>query len=81
MVAGDAKSKISFSKWAAQPRPRTVYGFELRRKLSEAMNKFIHDNGGWVTSHKVALLAFDLLACIIAMRIDPRPPFSALLTL
>ena len=30
---------------------------------------------------KVALLAFDLLACIIAMRIDPSPPFSALLTL
>ena len=30
---------------------------------------------------KVALLAFDLLACIIAMRIDTRPPFSALLTL
>ena len=30
---------------------------------------------------KVALLAFDLLACIIAMRIDTSPPFSALLTL
>ena len=30
---------------------------------------------------KVALLAFDLLACIITMRIDTRPPFSALLTL
>ncbi len=30
---------------------------------------------------KVALLAFDLLACIIAMRIDTRPPFSALFTL
>ena len=29
----------------------------------------------------VALLAFDLLARIIAMRIDTRPPFSALLTL
>jgi hypothetical protein len=24
---------------------------------------------------KVALLAFDLLACIIAMRIDTSPPF------
>jgi hypothetical protein len=30
---------------------------------------------------KVALLALDLLARIIAMRIDTRPPFSALLTL
>ena len=30
---------------------------------------------------KVALLAFDLLARIIAMRIDTEPPFSALLTL
>src|ERR1017187_7649232 len=30
---------------------------------------------------KVALLALDLLARIIAMRIDPGPPFSALLTL
>jgi hypothetical protein len=29
----------------------------------------------------LALLAFDLLARIIAMRIDARPPFSALLTL
>ena len=29
----------------------------------------------------VALLALDLLARIIAMRIDPRPPFSALFTL
>ena len=29
----------------------------------------------------VALLALDLLARIIAMRIDPGPPFSALLTL
>ena len=29
----------------------------------------------------VALLAFDLLARIIAMRIDTGPPFSALLTL
>jgi len=27
------------------------------------------------------LLAFDLLACIIAMRIDVAPPFSALFTL
>ena len=30
---------------------------------------------------KAAPFAFDLLACIIAMRIDTRPPFSALLTL
>ena len=30
---------------------------------------------------KVALLAFDPLARIIAMRIDTGPPFSALLTL
>ena len=30
---------------------------------------------------KVALLALDLLARIIAMRIDTAPPFSALLTL
>lgn len=30
---------------------------------------------------KVALLALDLLARIIAMRIDPGPPFSALFTL
>ncbi len=30
---------------------------------------------------KVTLLTFDLLACIIAMRIDTGPPFSALLTL
>jgi hypothetical protein len=30
---------------------------------------------------KVALLTFDLLARIIAMRIDTAPPFSALLTL
>ena len=30
---------------------------------------------------KVALLALDLLARIIARRIDPGPPFSALLTL
>ena len=29
----------------------------------------------------VALLAFDLLARIIAMRIDAGPPFSALFTL
>jgi hypothetical protein len=29
----------------------------------------------------VALLAFDLLAAIKARRIDPTPPFSALLTL
>ena len=29
----------------------------------------------------MALLAFDLLARIIAVRIDPRPPFSALFTL
>jgi len=29
----------------------------------------------------VALLALDLLARIIAMRIDPGPPFSALFTL
>jgi hypothetical protein len=29
----------------------------------------------------MALLAFDLLTRIIAMRIDTRPPFSALLTL
>jgi len=29
----------------------------------------------------MALLALDLLARIIAMRIDPEPPFSALLTL
>ena len=29
----------------------------------------------------VALLAFDLLARVIAMRIDARPPFSALFTL
>jgi len=30
---------------------------------------------------KVALLALDLLARIVAMRIDPAPPFSALFTL
>jgi len=30
---------------------------------------------------KMALLALDLLARIIAMRIDARPPFSALFTL
>jgi hypothetical protein len=29
----------------------------------------------------VALLAFDFLARIVAMRIDPGPPFSALFTL
>ena len=29
----------------------------------------------------VPLLALDLLACIVARRIDRRPPFSALLTL
>jgi hypothetical protein len=29
----------------------------------------------------VAFLALDLLACIVAMRIDAKPPFSALLTL
>jgi hypothetical protein len=29
----------------------------------------------------MALLAFDLLATIEAWRIDPQPPFSALLTL
>jgi hypothetical protein len=29
----------------------------------------------------VALLALDLLSRIVAMRIDARPPFSALLTL
>jgi hypothetical protein len=29
----------------------------------------------------MALLAFDLFACIIAARIDKGPPFSALLTL
>nr|CAM76839.1 transposase [Magnetospirillum gryphiswaldense MSR-1] len=29
----------------------------------------------------VALLAFDLLARVVTRRIDPRPPFSALLTL
>jgi hypothetical protein len=30
---------------------------------------------------EVTLLALDLFACIIAMRIDAGPPFSALLTL
>ena len=30
---------------------------------------------------KVALLALDLLSRIVAMRINARPPFSALLTL
>ena len=30
---------------------------------------------------KMALLALDLFACIIAMRIDAGPPFSALFTL
>jgi hypothetical protein len=30
---------------------------------------------------KVALLTLDLLACIVAMRINARPPFSALFTL
>jgi hypothetical protein len=30
---------------------------------------------------KMAFLALDLLARIVAMRIDPAPPFSALLTL
>jgi hypothetical protein len=30
---------------------------------------------------KMALLAFDLLARIIAVRINPGPPFSALFTL
>jgi hypothetical protein len=30
---------------------------------------------------KMALLALDLLARIITMRIDPGPPFSALFTL
>ena len=29
----------------------------------------------------VALLALDLLSCIVAMRIDAGPPFSALFTL
>jgi len=29
----------------------------------------------------MALLTFDLFACIIAMRIDADPPFSALFTL
>jgi hypothetical protein len=29
----------------------------------------------------VALLALDLLAAIIAVRVDRRPPFSALFTL
>lgn len=29
----------------------------------------------------VPLLALDLFACIVAMRIDARPPFSALFTL
>ena len=29
----------------------------------------------------VALLALDLFTCIVAMRIDARPPFSALFTL
>jgi hypothetical protein len=29
----------------------------------------------------VTLLAFDLLACIIAIRVDAAPPFSAPLTL
>jgi hypothetical protein len=29
----------------------------------------------------VPLLAFDLLACIKARRVDAAPPFSALLTL
>jgi hypothetical protein len=30
---------------------------------------------------EVSLLAFDLLAAVEARRIDPAPPFSALLTL
>ena len=30
---------------------------------------------------EMALLALDLLARIVAMRVDPCPPFSALLTL
>ncbi len=30
---------------------------------------------------EMAFLAFDLLASVEAMGIDPRPPFSALLTL
>jgi hypothetical protein len=29
----------------------------------------------------VSLLALDLLACVVARRIDAGPPFSALLTL
>ena len=39
----------------------------------EQQTKRIYEN--------VTLLAFDFLACIVAMRIDPGPPFSALFTL
>ena len=44
------------------------------------MNDGVHQEALCVDEN-VPLLALDLLARIVAMRVDARPPFSALLTL
>ena len=42
--------KTTFTDWAnRQARPERA-GLEQRRKLWEALNEFIHLNGGWVVS-------------------------------
>ncbi len=43
------------------------------------MNDDMHQQAERV-DEDVALLALDLLARIVAGRVDPRPPFSALFT-
>jgi hypothetical protein len=62
---------------------------EQRREQQDAAVAILDvrgmDDGVQQQAHRVyenvALLALDLLARIIAMRVDPGPPFSALFTL
>jgi hypothetical protein len=44
------------------------------------MNDDVHQQAERI-DEDVALLALDLLAGVVAARVDPRPPFSALFTL
>jgi hypothetical protein len=69
----ESASDAASPAWPACQQWRAGQTTERPRLTSGRQTQRIYEN--------MALLAFDLLARIIAMRIDARPPFSALYTL
>ena len=67
--------KLEFSKHRAQDQNAAIAILNVGR-----MNERVKQQA-YRIDENVPLLALDLFSCIVAMRIDAMPPFSALFTL